>query len=131
MAVRDVVIRINGGQHVLRSDLGAWAAVEDAGEDYLALIKRLNTDGPKMRAVLLLFWAYLDHETPRPSLEEVKRWVTSENFGMVTKAVAEAFRDGQPEATESSGPPTADAGTGQPSASAPPVSKSRRVSSGV
>lgn len=121
MAVRDVVLAINGGQHVLRSDLGAWAAVEDAGDDYVALVKRLGNEGPKMRAVLLLLWAYLDHETPRPTLEQVKRWVTTENFGAVTQAVVEAYHDGMPEPTESPGPPAADAGTGQPSASSPPA----------
>jgi len=117
--VRDVVLQINGGSHVLRSDLGAWAAVEDTGEDYMALVKRLSEPGPKMRSILLLFWAYLDHEQPRPSLEEVKRWVTSENFGAVTAAVLSAFQDGVP--AESGGPPLADAGTGQSSASSLPA----------
>ena len=121
MAVRDVIVQLNGGSHVLRSDLGAWAALEDVGEDYLGLIKRLETDQPKMRAILLLLWAYLDHETPRPSLVEVRRWVTSENFGAVTKAVVEAFRDGNPIPTESPGPPEAGAGTGQPPANSPPA----------
>lgn len=121
MAVRDVLLELNGATHILRSDLGAWAALEDHDEDYLGLIQRLEDGKPKMRAVLLLLWAYLDHETPRPSLQEVKRWVTSENFGAVAKAVVEAFRDGVPIPTESPGPPEAGAGTGQPPANSPPA----------
>jgi len=120
MAVRDVVLELNGTQHILRSDLGAWAALEDQGEDYLALIKSLETPSPKMRAILLLLWAYLDHEDPRPSLKEVKRWVTTENFRAATEAVVEAFRDGIP-ATESPGPPAAGDGIGQPPANLLPV----------
>ena len=121
MAARGVSVPLNGSVHFLRSDLGAWAAVEEQGEDYIELAKRLGDDRPKMRAILLLTWAYLDHETPRPSLEEVKRWITQRNFPAVTAAVVEAFRDGIPEATESPGPPEADAGTGQSSASSPPA----------
>lgn len=121
MAVREVRVALNGGAHVLRSDLGAWAAIEDAGADYLALVSRLSEPGPKMRSILLLLWAYLDHETPRPSMAEVKRWVTTENFGAVTQAVVEAFRDGVPETTESPGPPAVGAGTGQPSTDSPPA----------
>lgn len=122
MAVRDVVLQINGGQHILRSDLGAWAAVEDLGEDYIALIRRLDGEvaGPKMRTILLLLWAYLDHERPRPALDDVKRWVTTENFAAVTMAVVQAYRDGLPEDVPKS-PPEADAGTGQPSASSAPA----------
>lgn len=119
MAVRDVFCELNGAPHILRSDLGAWAAIEDAGEDYLALIRRLVEEGPKMRAILLLTWGYLDHETPRPSLEDVKRWVTTDNFGVVTQAVVTAYQDGIP--SESPGPLAADAGTGQSSASSPPA----------
>ena len=118
MPVRDVVVSLGGQEHILRSDLGAWAAVEDHGEDYLQLIKSLSPK-PSMRAVLLLLWAYLDHEKPRPSLEDVKRWVTSENFALATQAIILAFRDGAPEVPESPGPQTADAGTGPPSASSP------------
>jgi hypothetical protein len=121
MAVRDVIIELNGAPHILRSDLGAWASVEDVGEDYMALVKKITDPGPKMRAILLLALAYLDHEKPRPSLDDVKRWITSENFGQVTDAVVQAFRDGQPEPSASPGPPAADAGTGHSSASSPPA----------
>lgn len=120
MAVRDVILPINGGQHILRSDLGAWAAVEDIGEDYLTLVKRLDEPGPKMRTILLLLWAYLDHERPRPSLDEVRRWVTTENFGAVTTAIVTAFRDGIPPEAMAN-PPEADAGIGESSANSPPV----------
>jgi hypothetical protein len=118
MPVRDVVVSLGGQEHVLRSDLGAWAAVEDHGEDYLDLVNSLGPK-PKMRTILLLVWAYLDHEKPRPSMDEVKRWVTTDNFRDVTQAIVLAFRDGAPEVSESPGPQTADAGTGPPSASSP------------
>lgn len=121
MAVRDVFCELNGAQHVLRSDLGAWAAIEDEGGDYLALVRSLVDDGPKMRAILLLCWGYLDHETPRPSLAEVKRWVTTDNFGAVSQAVVHAYQDGVPSPSESPGPLLADAGTGHSSASSPPA----------
>ena len=120
MAVRDVVVKLNGGSHTLRSTLGAWAAVEDTGLDYLQVIQRLAGEGPKMRSILVLLWAFMDHEKPRPSMDDVKSWVTSENFGDVATAVAEAYRDGSP-IIESGGPPGADAGSGQPSASSPPA----------
>lgn len=129
MAVRDVIIELNGTSHVLRSDLGAWAAIEDTGENYLALVQRLEDASPKMRPILLLLWGYLDHERPRPSLDEVKRWVTTANFSAVTAAIVEAFRDGAPEITGP--PPLADAGTGQSSANSPPASESLPVPSGA
>jgi|ERR1041384_1531914 hypothetical protein len=129
MAIRDVTVELGGATHVLRSDLGAWAAIEDVGGEYITLIKSLNEGGPKMRAVLLLLWGYLDHEKPRPSLEDVGRWVTTANFGVVTEAILEAFRQGIPEDVPS-GPRLADAGIGPSSASSPPGAKSRRKVSG-
>lgn len=123
MAVRDVVLDLNGASHVLRSDLGAWAAIEDQGENYLTLVQGLNDASPKMRPILLLLWGYLDHEQPRPSLAEVKRWVTTANFNAVTQAIVMAFRDGVPEVTGSP-PPAADAGIGQSSANLLPASDS-------
>ena len=130
MAIRDVTVELGGATHVLRSDLGAWAAIEDAGHDFFAMVKELGQPGPKMKAILILLWGYLDHEEPRPTLAEVKRWVTTENFGTVTQAVVAAFTHGTPTSQEPPGPRLADAGTGPSSASLLPGAKSRRKASG-
>lgn len=122
MAVREVRLMLGGQERVLRSELGAWAAIEDQGFDFTELIRRTADPGAtKMRAILVLLWGFLA-DRPRPSLEEVGGWVDTDNFGMVTAKIREAFADANPPPVSDANPPAADAGTGQSSASSAPVS---------
>lgn len=117
MAIREVGITLGGQSHVLRCDLGAWAAVEDQGIDFLSLLAELQSNGngkPKIsfRRVRLLLWALLDAEQPRPSVEQVSRWVTGENFPDVMEKLGEALRDAFPAKEGSANPPAAGPGPG-------------------
>ena len=121
MAVHEVRLALGGKERLLKSDLAGWAAIEDAGHDYITLVKQLAGDGEKkMKPILLLLWGYLQ-DRPRPMLDEVGAWVDADNFSVVTDKVIEAFRDGQPPGDDRS-PPTAGGGIGAPFANLAPAS---------
>jgi len=96
LMVRDVVLQINGGSHVLRSD---WAP----GRRWKirAKITWPSSNGsvsPARRCgrFCCCCSGLIGSRTAPSQFGGVKRWVTSENFGAVTAAVLSAFQDGVP-----------------------------------
>lgn len=123
MAVREVRLELGGQERVLRSDLGAWAAIDDAGGDFLATLKRFgDPEQRKTSDVLWLLWAFVQGE-PKPSRAEVSKWVGLSNIGEVSRKLVEALNDGAP-VSEGGGDavPLAGASSGTVSEDSPPAS---------
>ena len=121
MPVRDTFVTLDGRELRLRFDLGAWAALEDHGFGLDSLLETFRAGKLNVRGVLMLLWASLETNDPRPSIEQVGHWVDGHNFAAVVERLGQmltlAFPAPEGEAAER---PFADGGTGpRPDASAP------------
>lgn len=122
MPVRAVACDLGGGEHLLRLDLGAMAALEDRGVSIESLMDKLGGGTFSPKSVGLILWAMLQGEEPAPSLKQVGTWVDGENFQYVSEKIGEALKLAFPEKVDKSDPPRG-AGTGkQPSALQPALS---------
>lgn len=129
MAIRDVLLDLGGQERVLTCDLGAWAAIEDRGLHLTAIMQDLNAGEIKFKPLLVLLWAMLGTNGPRPSMEEVGHWVTGENFGLVAAKMGEALRDAFPSGGEAAANPPR-RGTGDERNGSPMSAVSSTSSSG-
>ena len=118
-------ITLGGATRILRFDLGAWEAAESQGIALDELLEQFGT-GKKLsfKAVRILVWAMLDGQDV--TIEQVRRWVTGQNFVAVVSAVGEVIRETFPKEAAPAGNPPAepfpspDSGNGSmPSGSAP------------
>lgn len=123
MAVREVKLVLGGQERVLRSDLGAWAAIDDAGGNFLATLKSFGDPATRKASdILWMLWAFVQGE-PKPSRAEVAGWVGLHNVADVSLKIVEALQDGVPLAEGSGGAdPLAPASSGSVSGDSPPAS---------
>jgi hypothetical protein len=104
-------INLGGKDRTLRFDLGEWEAIETQGTTLDELLERFGK-GPSFTDVRILVWAMLSADGA--TKEDVRRWITGQNFGAVMSAVGEMIRETFPH-EGSANPPT----PGVPSASPP------------
>lgn len=110
-------ITLGGKERTLRFDLGEWEAVETQGVTLEELLDQFQAGKSlSFKAVRILVWAMLSRDGV--TVEDVRQWVTGQNFLVVMKAVGEVLRETFPkEAAPKAGDPT-----GSPSPSASPES---------
>lgn len=96
MAIGEVRIELGGRDRELRFRLRAWSALEDQGFSLDDMLERMRGGGFNLKALQVLLWAMLRHESPAPSLDEVGDWVGGDNVEMVTAKLGEAIKGAFP-----------------------------------
>lgn len=97
---------LGGKERTLRFDLGEWEAVETQGITLEELLDQFQAGKTlSFKAVRILVWAMLSSDGV--TVDDVRRWVTGENFIAVMRAVGDVLRETFPkEAAPKAGDPT-------------------------
>ena len=104
MAIGEVSLSLGGRDRVFRFRLKAWSALEDQGYSLDQIIESMQSGRLNLKVIHALLWAMLQHENPKPSMDDVGEWVGGENVELMVEKLGEAIKDAFPHGNGSSPP---------------------------